>query len=95
MTQQAFEQAYPIILKSFEYGGAFYNIALAPEYYRAEDGLDFTGSYECILISSEWGTKTFQMEPDAAGGWEPLSDILVPGIVQIIAGFIKESRGYN
>lgn len=92
MTAEQFKKQYPIITSTFEYGDVYYNIALAPEYYRQDDGLDFTGSYECLLISSEWGTKAFQVLPAGNDNWELTTETLVPGIVKKITDVIKQSR---
>jgi len=91
MTLQQFQQQYSIITKSFEYGDVFYNVAIAPEYFKAEDGLDFTGSYHCLLISSEWGTQQFDMLPHGET-WEAEGATLIQGIVDLLSQYIKDSR---
>ena len=83
---------YPIINESFTYNGNEYNVALTPELYPEEDGLDFTGIFHCIVISSNKGTKVFDMVPDASSKWETEPRGVDPGLVDRLGEIIEGWR---
>lgn len=55
-------------------------------------GLDFTGSYHVILISSAKGTSAFTLEPDSHTHW--VADIkgMDPGLIDELDLIIQEMR---
>lgn len=87
-----FSRSYPIITETFDYNGASYNIALTPELYPDEDGLDFTGRFHCIVISSNRGTLIFDLSPDESTRWETEPRGIDPGLVDKLAEFIARYR---
>jgi len=83
---------FEIILREFEYNGVQFKVALAPEVYPDEDGLDFTGNYSGILISSKKGTKTFELLVDHHQKWQTVPKGMDPGLVDILDDIIQELR---
>lgn len=83
---------YDITIREFEYNGAQYKVALAPELYPDEDGLDFTGNYSGMLISSKKGTKTFELLVDPQVKWQTVPKGMDPGLVDELDKIIQEIR---
>lgn len=82
--------AYNFTVRDFEIDGIPCRVALIPELYPDDGGLDFTGSYTGILLTDQTGTKNFRLEPDdeAEYKWvaEPasLNSLLVKELAKII-----------
>lgn len=83
---------YSFIDSCFEYNGVQYKVVLSPELYPAEGGLDFTGSYQGILISETRGTKTFELTPDPHTRWESDPKSMDPGLIDEFDRIIREFR---
>ena len=83
---------YKFTVKSFEYNGIEYTVAISPELYPDEDGLDFTGNYIGILISSKKGTSNFELFPDAHTRWASEPKGIDPGIIDELDKIINEIR---
>jgi len=83
---------FDIILREFEYNAVQYKVALAPELYPEDGGLDFTGNYSGILISSNRGTKTFELLVDPHLKWQTVPKGMDPGLVDILDDIIQELR---
>jgi len=66
---------YPITVRQFECRGTKYNVALTPELYPEEDGLDFTGGWLVLLISQKQGTTTFTLEPHELVRWQASEEV--------------------
>lgn len=64
--------AYNFSFKNFEYNGDQYKVVLTHELgtWEEDDGLEFTGCFEGILVSETTGTVAFQLMPDEKSGWE-------------------------
>ena len=83
---------YHFIVKSFNYNGNNYKVVLTPELYPDDDGPDFTGNYIGILISSNKGTKPFELERDELMRWQSIPKGMDPGLIDILDIIIKDSR---
>ncbi len=55
---------YKITVESFTLRNEVYNVAITPELYAEDDGLDFTGNYQCLLIHPQHGSMQFLLSPD-------------------------------
>ena len=55
-------------MESFVWKDEVYNVAMSPQLYFGEDGLEVTGSYEGLIIDPDTGTIQFTLTPDAKGG---------------------------
>ncbi len=82
-----------LILRSFEYGGDIYKLAITPEFGNWEENqeLDFSGCYEGILVSCKTGTLMFQVEPSGED-FETIGEGIEPGLGNMISNVIKEFR---
>lgn len=49
--------------------------SLNPEFYKDEDGLDFTGNYHVYLLHPLKGSMQFRLEPDANTKWTIAIDV--------------------
>ena len=80
------------IVHEFTYNRVHYKVILSPELYPDEGGLDFTGNYNGILISSNRGSKVFELYPDAHLRWEPNPKGMDPGIIDELDKIITAFR---
>lgn len=83
------------IVRDFTCNRVHYKVVLSPELYPDEGGLDFTGNYHGILISSTRGTKVFELSPDAHLRWETNPRGMDPGIIDELDTIIKEYRTHQ
>ena len=61
---------YKITVESFVWKDEVYNVAMAPDLYFDEDGLEIKVRYEGLLIDPDKGPIHFTLRPDAKGGWD-------------------------
>ncbi|MEP6713507.1 MAG: hypothetical protein ABJA37_13870 [Ferruginibacter sp.] len=59
---------YNFMIRFFKCNEVEYRVALSPELYGAEGGLDFTGSWHCLMIDGQKGTRHLLVTPDEAVG---------------------------
>ena len=83
---------YNFTIRDFTYNNVQYRVALTPELYPDEDGLDFTGNYCCVLISSAKGTKLFELLADPDKRWESEPKGVDPGLIDELDKIIQEIR---
>lgn len=50
--------------------------SLNPEFYKDEDGLDFTGIYYVYLLHPMRGSMQFKLEPDADKKWAIAREVI-------------------
>ena len=62
--EQPTEPIYKITIEWFIYRGEIYNVAISPELYPDDGGLDFAGAYKGLLIHPIQGTILFTFSPD-------------------------------
>lgn len=83
--------------RTFTYDGEIYKVVLTYEMGRWEEdeGLDFTGCFEGILISEKTGTLAFTLLPDAKKVWEceyHSDEPIDRGLTEMLGNFAKEIK---
>jgi len=84
---------YKFIERHFSYNETDYKVVLTAELYPVDEGLDFTGRYLGLLISSKKGTKSFELEPDEHLRWISEPKGMDPDIIDELDKIIQELRG--
>ena len=84
---------YDFTIRVFEYNKALFRVALTPELFASEDGMEFSGNYQGILISEKRGTEVFHLEVDAHTRWSSTPRGMDPGLIDELDKIIKEMRG--
>ena len=90
--ETTFSNQYPYLHIAFNYNNNDYSILMRAEYYTDAEGLDFTGSYHCIVLSSHKGTDTFLLMPDPYKKWETDPLGTDPGLIDVIAEHLESWR---
>jgi hypothetical protein len=82
-----------LIFHSFEFDGCWYKLVMAPEFgaWEEDEGLDFTGCYEGMLISNKTGTLMFQAEP-SGDDYEVMGDGIEAGLKRMISNACIAAR---
>ena len=83
---------FQFTLKSFNYNGNQYKVVLTPELYSEESELAFTGNYLGIIISSNKGSRAFELTSDPHIRWKVDIKGMDPGLIDELDKIIQEIR---
>lgn len=86
--------SYNFTIKDIAYRETDFKIAITPELCADDEGIDFTGNYIVILMSTSEGTKQFELLRDEHLRWIGRENArgMDPGLIDVIASIIGEIR---
>lgn len=88
---------YDFIIKDFQYNGNVFKAVITPELYAEgkDEGLDFTGCIDGIIMSANSGTIAFQLEPAGDHKWKCAIKEIQAGLIDELAMIIEEKKNYS
>ena len=85
---------YYFTIKEFTLKGIIHTMVVIEELYPDDDGLDFTGSFDCMINSTTDGLRHFMLAPRVDDSWVcEDGDDCPPDILVALDAIIKEKKG--